>query len=491
MSPSGASSATAAAAAADEPEVTPAGPAGSAGSAPRATLRRGGVLFAATHFAGMAVGFVGSALMVRVAPRAAVASYLLLLQAITAVALALQLGLAQAVLRFGPLTRGQGGRRATRLLARRLYGIQITAWLAAVPLLVLLWPGLVWRLDAAELVPAWPWLVAAAMLISFNSLADAQLRVARLYTASALLSHLAVRALVAAAFVALFVSGASRVSWHALATIYLGAQLATAAGYLLALPATRRDLETEPRAAQEPPGVKTNLGTTSAMGLRSAVAVFMASCDLWILSWARTHQEVAVYGVMLSVLQLMGVLPTIANLVIPQEFALLHADGRRAELEWLARTSSTVVAILSLGTLAALALFGRPLLDLAFGEKYAAGWSILLILAVGRFWDAACGSAGYMLQMTGSHVRLLALTVTAALANVALSLALARPYGGHGVALANAASLVALNTAMVATANRRVGVKTFVYLAPRQWLRVAGTALGARRRQAAAPEPGA
>lgn len=447
---------------------------------PKGSLRRGSVLFAVSQGLGMAVGFAGSVLLVRAAPRDAVASYLLLLQAITAVALVLQLGLSQAVLRFAPLARGRGGLAATRLLERRLFLIQVGAWLIAAPALALAWPGVAWRLDAPELIDAAPWVIGAAILISFSALADALLRVARFYTVSALLSHLVVRGLVAACFAALYVIHGQVDSWRLLASVYVGAHLFAAICFAFALPATTRGLEKESRDALPPPGIRTMLGTTTAMGLRNAVGVLMSSCDLWILSWARSHEEVAVYGVMLSLLQVMVLLPAIFSLVVPQEFALLHAEGRRAELEWLARTSSTVVAMLSLVTFAALVVLGRPVLEIAFGPAYVSGWPILLVLAVGRFCDAAFGTAGYMLQMTGYHVLLLRMTIAATAANLLLTFALARPFGGLGVALATTACLIGLNVAMVVFARRRVGVRTFVYVSPAQWKRVVGTALGAR-----------
>jgi O-antigen/teichoic acid export membrane protein len=74
--------------------------------------------------------------------------------------------------------------------------------------------------------------------------------------------------------------------------------------------------------------------------------------------------------------------------------------------------------------------------------------------------------------MTGHHNRLLQLTAAAAVLKIAVSLALARAWGGHGVALATTASLIALNVAMVHAARRLVGIRTFVYLEPARWREV-------------------
>jgi O-antigen/teichoic acid export membrane protein len=221
-----------------------------------------------------------------------------------------------------------------------------------------------------------------------------------------------------------------------------------------------------------PPPTGEIFNTTIAMGLRSAASILMISSDLWILSWARSHEEVAVYGVVTRIVQVMEALTLIANFLIPQEFAMLYADGRRPELERLARTAATAVGILSLGSLLGIVVLGRPLIRLAFGPSYLSGWGILLILAVGIFWDAASGGAGYLLQMTGNHVVLFLLTLGGATFNVALNLFLAPRLGGYGVAVATSLTLIGLNMAMVATARRRVGVKTFVYFRLAEWRRV-------------------
>lgn len=433
-------------------------------------LQRGGVLFAASQFTGMALGFVGGMVLVRVAAQRDVASYMLLLQAVMALSLTLQLGLGPAALRFAPITRGQGGERATALLRRRLLALQVGLWMVAVPLLAVLWPVIARRLDAPELARATPFLVGAAMLTSFGHLLDSYLRAFRLYSVSAPLSHLVPRLLILGGLLALWLAGRHAVPWEVLASIYLGSLLASALGYAAALPATTPGETSEPRRASPAPGLREILGASTAMGLRSAASILFVSSSLWVLSWARPHEEVAVYGVAASLLQVLAAIPAVASFLIPQEFSLLHADGRTAEMERLARTVATVVVAISVAALVGLLLFGRPLIRLAYGERYVGAWSILLILAVGNFWDAASGGAGYVLQMTGHHVRLLLLTVGGAVLNVILSLALAPLWGGHGIALATSVTLVAINVAMVLSAQRLVGVSTFVHLQPARWL---------------------
>ncbi|HKV07346.1 MAG TPA: lipopolysaccharide biosynthesis protein [Thermoanaerobaculia bacterium] len=433
-------------------------------------IRKGGALFGVAQVLGMAVGFLSGMVMVRVAGQRDVASYMLLQQAIMSVSLILQLGLGPAALRFAPVSRGQGGDRATALLRRRLLGLQLLLWSVVVPGLALAWPWIARKLDAPELAHATPFLLAAAMLVSFGNLLDSYLRAFRMYRVSAPLSQLVPRALILGGFLGLWATAAGQVPWEGLAAIYGTALLVTAIGYALALTATTDEETSEPRAAIAPPPMREILSTSTAMGLRSAASVLYVSSSLWILSWARPHEEVAVYGVAATLLQILAAIPAMTSFVIPQEFSLLYSDGRQEEMERLARTASTVVAGLSLASLLGLLLFGRLLIRIAYGAPYVGAWSILMILAVGSFWDAASGGAGYVLQMTGHHTRLLLLTLGGGLLNLVLSFVLAPLWGGQGIAIATTLTLIVFNLATVATVKRLVGVRTFVYRKPSDWL---------------------
>jgi O-antigen/teichoic acid export membrane protein len=447
-------------------------PAAAASGMSLARLRQGGLLFGASQIVAMVLGFAGTMVLTRAADTAAVASYLLLVQSTITVGLVLQLGLAQATLRFVPVSRGEGGRAATSVLRRRLLGLQVGMWLLAAPILFLVWPGVAWRLDAPELSYATAFLIGIPVLASLGQLMDSYLRAFRMYSVSAPLTQVLPRVLVLAGFLTLWLAMPGSATWEMLASVYTLSLILTLLGYAAAMRATTPAEESEPRTAQTPPGVRTILSTTTAMGLRSAASVLFVSSDLWILSWARPHEEVAIYGVASRLIQVMAALPGIASFLLPQEFAVLYADGRKEEMERLARQASTAMAMISVAAFIGLLLLGKPLLGIAFDDVYARGWTVVLILAVGTFWDTASGASGFALQMTGHHVRLLVLTAGAAALNVLLSVLLVPIWGGHGIALATAVTLIALNTAMVWSARKLVGVRTFIYLRPAEWKQV-------------------
>ena len=263
------------------PEIEAAGgEALEAGRQTRSRLVRGGVLFGVSQFSGMALGFLSGMVLVRVAEKPAVASYMLLQQAVMALGMALQLGLGPAALRFAPISRGRGGERATAVLRRRLFGLQIFLWALVVPPLAYAWPAIARKLDAPELGRATGFLLAAGILSSFGTLVDSYLRSFRLYTLSAPLTHLVPRGLILGGFLLLYFTASAQEPWEVVASVYVGALLITSVLYALALLSTTAGESSEPRAACSPPGYREILGTSTAMGLRSAASVIFVSSSL-------------------------------------------------------------------------------------------------------------------------------------------------------------------------------------------------------------------
>jgi O-antigen/teichoic acid export membrane protein len=270
------------------------------------------------------------------------------------------------------------------------------------------------------------------------------------------------------AFFSWFMTGAAT-TWTTLAAIFVGAQLIAALGYACALLATTGAETSERRQATPTPPLRAIVSAAVTMAVRSGVSILLATSALWVLSWARPHEDVAAYGVILSIAQLVSLTTSVAGRLVPQEFAVLHADGRLADLQHLVRTAATIVALLTLLTFVGLVVFGRELILIAYGSSYVRAWPALLILTTGVSVDAACGLSGFVLQSTGHHVALLRLTIAAAVLNVGLSLALVGRLGMNGSALASTVSLVVFNAGMMLAVRKRIGILTIAYIGPAGW----------------------
>jgi O-antigen/teichoic acid export membrane protein len=114
----------------------------------------------------------------------------------------------------------------------------------------------------------------------------------------------------------------------------------------------------------------------------------------------------------------------------------LHAEQDRGRLRavYIAGTRITLAAYIAIGS--TLAVFSGPALQVWVGQEYRAYAHLVVILVLASMIDTSLWPASAVLQGMARH-RFLAITgVCAGVANVLLSIALIRPFGVTGVALA-------------------------------------------------------
>ncbi len=110
------------------------------------------------------------------------------------------------------------------------------------------------------------------------------------------------------------------------------------------------------------------------------------------------------------------------------------------------------------GGLALLAPFILGLFGAGFG---VARWA-LLVLLVGQLINAACGSVGYLLSMTGHQDDTARVYGITAVGNVALCYVGARWFGLTGAACATTLSMIVWNLWLYSLTHRRIGIHASV-----------------------------
>jgi O-antigen/teichoic acid export membrane protein len=113
----------------------------------------------------------------------------------------------------------------------------------------------------------------------------------------------------------------------------------------------------------------------------------------------------------------------------------LHAQGDLARLRSLYLSGSRVTLSISICLSIILIVLAEPLLTLWVGMDYAQYSPIVAILALAGVAEISHWIGGIILQGIARHRRIAIAHACAAVANVALSLMLVRPYGLTGVAL--------------------------------------------------------
>lgn len=170
----------------------------------------------------------------------------------------------------------------------------------------------------------------------------------------------------------------------------------------------------------------------------------MTHIDTFLLGVWLNSESVGIYGVARRISVLVSFILIVINSIVAPKFAALYSEGKLEELNNLVRQSSILNTVLSAPFLLILIFVPNKVL-LIFGEEFSAGGLVLSILALGQFVNAASGSVGYLLVMTG-HEKLMRNNVFAATAlNLLLIIILVPRFDIVGAAIATASSLVVWN----------------------------------------------
>ncbi len=266
-----------------------------------------------------------------------------------------------------------------------------------------------------------------------------------------------------------FWSGAGLPPERAIAAYLVAAVLAVVAGHLMLSRHT-------PEAARNAPPRWHSEAWLRSLGPLAGLA-FLGTLNVQInaviLGAFHPAEEVGFYRVAMQMANLATFGLIAVNAVLPPQFASAHTRGDIPRLQRLARLSATVSFLFAAATTLLFLLFGRTLLELAFGPPLAKAQIPLLILLTAQLVNAGCGSVGFLLTMTGHERDALLALLTAAAAGLTISCATIPSFGLPAAAVAASASLVIWNVMMLVFARRRLGLNPFPLVGLRKWTNVA------------------
>ena len=198
--------------------------------------------------------------------------------------------------------------------------------------------------------------------------------------------------------------------------------------------------------------------TTSMPMYGAAMAdVVMTFSEVLILGMFVTSAEVGIYTAAARTALLTRFVLLATSSVAAPRFAALHAVKDSEGIARLARRSTILTTVTTLPLLLIFILVPQQILSL-FGPQFEAGASVLVVLTLGQFVNAATGPVGYLLNMSGLHRIEGRIAVAGAVMTVALCFALIPVWGVLGAAAANALATAACNLMRVCVAKSRLGI---------------------------------
>lgn len=168
-------------------------------------------------------------------------------------------------------------------------------------------------------------------------------------------------------------------------------------------------------------------------------------------------EESGMFGVATRLAVLVTFFLTAVNTVLAPKLAKLAATDDRKEMQ---RLSSRFALIVLVATSPAfyIMIFHADLLMGLFGDQFTGGALALSIMAIGQAVNAATGSVGYMLVMTGNERDFRNAAVFSAIVLAFALLALLPSHGLVGAALANALAIASANIYCAILVRKRLGI---------------------------------
>jgi O-antigen/teichoic acid export membrane protein len=188
--------------------------------------------------------------------------------------------------------------------------------------------------------------------------------------------------------------------------------------------------------------------TSAPMAATTASYILLSWADVGMVGWLIGTKEAGIYavasrigGVILFVLQA-------ANSVAAPLISQHHSRQENLELQRIISRVAYGVFLCTTPIVIFVLILSPQLLGL-FGSEFSEAYLPLAIIAVGHLANAACGSVGFLMTMTGHQNVAARIVIISALLNVSLNFLLIPIFGIAGAAVATIISTTCSNGMMV------------------------------------------
>jgi len=199
------------------------------------------------------------------------------------------------------------------------------------------------------------------------------------------------------------------------------------------------------------------------LGFIAGMQVINTQADILMLGLFTDAEQVGIYRVAVQGAMLVAFGLAAVNMVVAPQFARMHAQDQRDQLQRLATASARAALAIAVPAVLVFVLFGPALLRTVVGSGYVSGATPLVILALGQLVNAGMGSVGVLLSMT-DHERAFARGLAlGAVFNVAANLVLIPLWGMNGAALATSMTFVIWNSLLASEVAKRLGINSTAF----------------------------
>lgn len=213
------------------------------------------------------------------------------------------------------------------------------------------------------------------------------------------------------------------------------------------------------------------LSTSGAMFVTNVAVGLLSFSDMMLLPLWIEARQVAVYGMVQRIAGVTALVLMAVNTVAAPHFAEFHARGDREGLQRYVSHAAHWLFWPTLVICIGIVAVAAPLLNWLGPDFRREGLLPLVVLVAGQLVNVGAGSVGYLMLMTGHHVRCAAIYSLSAIVNIGLQSLFVRWWGILGVAAATALTMAVWNIWLHGEVARLAGVRPSIVSA----LRMRGT----------------
>lgn len=202
------------------------------------------------------------------------------------------------------------------------------------------------------------------------------------------------------------------------------------------------------------------MSTSMPMMVISVSSFILAFAGTFFLELYSTTSNVGIFNVCLMLSQLVSLALTVVNTISAPKFSELFWSNKKEELKKVIHQSSKLIFWSSMMVSIVLILASKYVLAL-FGNEFIIGQNILLILVLGQIINAATGSVGVFLNMTGNQKVLRNIIFLTTIVVLIGYYMFVPTYGMIGVALVSISGTIFLNVTSAIYVYKELNYTTF------------------------------
>ncbi len=204
------------------------------------------------------------------------------------------------------------------------------------------------------------------------------------------------------------------------------------------------------------------LTVSTPMMVTAISSTLMAAVSLFMIEYFTTTDKVGIYGVAFRISQLIAIVLVVVNTIAAPKFSELFWAKKTEELQKVIRQSAKMMFWAALFLSIAVIIASKWVLGI-FGDDFASGQLTLIVLVIGQLINAATGSVGLFLNMSGNQ-KVLRNTALISLALQCIIAVILIPLMGIlGAAIASTVAGSLWNLMCILYVSKRLKLKTYYF----------------------------